>query len=184
MAGRTGAGASSVRSGAVSYGMPIVSFDSLPDESRVWVFGSERALNDRDAQQLLSEVDGFLDRWKAHGVPLTCARDWRDAALLTVGVDTTQESASGCSIDGLFRTLQMLERSLGTRLLGGGRVFYREASGKVRCVGRDRLSEVAAEGAIDEDTPVFDTGLTTAGEWRQRFEAPARETWVGDLLRA
>ena len=164
--------------------MPIVPFESLPDESRVWVFGSERPLDDGDASRLLGEVDRFLGQWKAHGVPLTCARDWRDDALLTIGVDTTQENASGCSIDGLFRTLQSLERSLGTRLLAGGRVFYRDDSARVHCVGRNRLKDLVASGAIDEDTPVFDTGLTTAGEWRERFEAPARATWVAGLLRA
>jgi hypothetical protein len=163
--------------------MPIVPFESLPDESRVWVFGSERPLDDRDAERLLSEVDRFLAQWKAHGMPLTCARDWREDALLTIGVDTTQEKASGCSIDGLFRTLQLLERSLGTRLLGGGRVFYRDPSGHVRSVGRDHLSELATEGILGVETPVFDTGLTTVADWRERFEVPARETWVGDLLR-
>jgi hypothetical protein len=163
--------------------MPIIPFESLPDESRVWVFGSDRALDESEAQRLLADVDRFLGQWKAHGAPLACARDWRDSTLLTIGVDTTQENASGCSIDGLFRTLQGLERSLGTRLVGGGRVFYRDGSGRVHCVGRDRLSELAGSGAIGEDTPVFDTGLTTAGEWRERFEAPARATWVGELLR-
>lgn len=163
--------------------MPIISFESLPDESRVWVFGSDRTLDDGDAARLLVEVDRYLAEWKAHGAPLTCARDWRDDALLTIGVDTTQENASGCSIDGLFRTLQQLEQSLRIRLLGGGRVFYREESGRVHCIPRDRLPELVATGAINEETPVFDTGLTTAGDWRERFEVPARETWVGTLLR-
>jgi hypothetical protein len=164
--------------------MPIVSFDSLPDESRVWVFGSDRALDERDAGQLLAEVDRFLAQWKAHGTPLTCARDWREGALLTIGVDTTKENASGCSIDGLFRSLQLLERSLRTKLLGGGRVFYRDRSGHVHCASRDGLPILAATGEIGEDTPIFDTGLTTAREWRERFEAPARKTWLRELLRA
>src|SRR5437764_6578586 len=109
---------------AVSSSMPIVPFDSLPDASRVWIFGSDRALTGADADRLLAEVDRFLAQWKAHGVPLTCAREWRDQHLLTIGVDSTQESASGCSIDGLFRVLQTLERALSARLVAGGRVFY------------------------------------------------------------
>jgi hypothetical protein len=164
--------------------MPKVPFDSLPDASRVWVFGSDRPLSGADAERLLAEVDRFLAQWKAHGIPLTCARDWRDEHLLTVGVDSTQESASGCSIDGLFRVLQGLERPIGARLVGGGRVFYRDADGCVHCATRDQLPRLAAEGAITDQTAVFDTGLTTAGEWRERFEAPARDTWVGQLLRA
>jgi hypothetical protein len=162
--------------------MPIVPFESLPDASRVWVFGSDRALSGEDAERLLAEVDRFLSQWKAHGVPLCCARDWRDAHLLTVGVDSTVESASGCSIDGLFRILHSIERPLGTRLLGGGRVFYRDENGRVQCVTRDRLPELAKSHDVNSETPVFDTGLTTAGQWRSRFESPARTTWVGDLL--
>jgi len=164
--------------------MPIVLFDSLPDASRVWVFGSDRALSGADADRLLAEVDRFLAQWKAHGVPLTCARDWRDERLLTIGVDSTREGASGCSIDGLFRVLQSIERPLGSRLVGGGRVFYRDADGRVQCVSRDELTALAASGAIKDDTVVFDTGLTTMEAWRARFEAPARQTWVKQLLGA
>lgn len=162
--------------------MPIVPFETLPDESRIWVFGSDRPLSDSDAEQLLGEVDRFLGQWRAHGVPLTCARDWRDEHLLTVGVDSTQENASGCSIDGLFRVLQAIERPLTTRLVGGGRVFYRAADGSVQCVERARVPQLASTGAISPDTCVFDTGLTTAGDWRDHFEAPARDGWVGKLL--
>jgi hypothetical protein len=174
----------SLRAGAgyIFTAMPIVSFDSLPDASRVWVFGSDRSLSGADADRLLAEVDRFLTHWKAHGVPLTCARDWRDEHLLTIGVDSTQENASGCSIDGLFRVLQGVERPLGARLVGGGRIFYRDDTGRVQCVARDRVAHLAATGAISDDTAIFDTGLTTAGEWRARFEAPARESWVGQLL--
>jgi len=163
--------------------MSIVPFESLPDVSRVWVFGSDRALTGGDADRLLVEVDRFLGQWKAHGLPLMCARDWRDEHLLTIGVDSTRESASGCSIDGLFRVFQAIERPLGTRLVGGGRIFYRDAAGRVQCVARNRLPELVANGAVTDATPVFDTGLTTAGEWRERFEAPAGATWVGALLR-
>jgi len=162
----------------------MVSFNSLPDASRVWVFGSDRALSGADADLLLAEVDRFLGQWKAHGVPLTCGRDWRDEHLLTIGVDSTREGASGCSIDGLFRVLQAIERPLGSRLVGGGRVFYRDAEGHVQCVDRAKLASLAATGVITDNTAVFDTGLTTMGEWRARFEAPARTTWVKQLLGA
>jgi hypothetical protein len=164
--------------------MPIVPFETLPDASRVWVFGSDRSLTGPDADRLLGEVDRFLGQWKAHGVPLACSRDWRDERLLTIGVDSTRENASGCSIDGLFRVLQAIERPLGTRLVGGGRLFYRDSAGTVQCATRDQLADLAARGAINDGTVVFDTGITTVGEWRDRFEAPAAETWVGELLRA
>jgi hypothetical protein len=62
-------------------------------------------------------------------------------------------------------------------------VFYRDEDGRVNCVARDALPGLAATGAVTEETAVFDTGLTTAGAWRDRFESPARATWVSRLLR-
>jgi hypothetical protein len=80
--------------------------------------------------------------------------------------------------------LQAIEKPLASRLVGGGRVFYRDEEGRVQCAARSELPQLAGRGAVNHDTTVFDTGLTTAGEWRERFEAPARATWVGDLLHA
>ena len=162
--------------------MPIVPFSTLPSESRVWVFGSDPALTGDAAEKLLAEVDGFLAQWKAHGVPLTCSREWSHDRFLTIGVDTTQETASGCSIDGLFRTLQVLERALGARLVAGGRVFYRDDEGRVQSTSRDRFGALAERSVVSAGTPVFDTSVTTAADRRARFETTAEESWVSSLL--
>src|SRR5687767_3785134 len=112
--------------------MPVVDFNALPSDARVWIFASDRPLGRDEANVLLNEVDRFLEQWKAHGVPLRSARDWREDRFLAIGVDPTAEQASGCSIDGLFRGLRALEGRLATALLAGGRVFYRDATGQPR----------------------------------------------------
>jgi hypothetical protein len=162
--------------------MPRVDFDRLPPQARVWVFASDRPLTGGDARTLLDEVDRLLAQWKAHGAPLRSAREWKEDQFLAIGVDPTVEQASGCSIDGLFRGLQALERTLDTRLVAGGRVFYRDASGRPRLVARADLSTLAASGVVGNETPVYDTSVTEARAWRERFVQPARETWVASLL--
>ena len=161
--------------------MPIVPFDDLPDSARVWVFASDHPLSGAVADTLLAAVDRFLSEWKAHGVPLRCARDWRDGRFLAVGVDVNAEQASGCSIDGLFRTLQQLEQVIGSRLVGGGRVFYRTKAG-IEAATRDQFAERVRTGDIARETPVFDTSLTGAGDWRQKFERPAGQTWTATFF--
>ena len=70
--------------------MPITNFNMLPDSARVWVYGSEPALNEEQTKEMLDEVDRFLHGWKAHGVPLHSGRDWADDRFLTIGVDQEQ----------------------------------------------------------------------------------------------
>jgi hypothetical protein len=162
--------------------MPIVPFESLPDSSRIWIFGSDRPVTGAAAEQLLGAVDKFLDAWRAHGDPLRCGRLWADNRFLVIGVDQSTANASGCSIDGLFRVLQQLEREIGAQLVGGGRVYYRDHGGAAQCVSRADLDNLVSRGEVGPDTVVFDTSITDLGEWRARFEQPARKTWVGGLL--
>jgi hypothetical protein len=162
--------------------MPAVSFSALPDDARVWVFGSSDALSGESERELLAHVDAYLQGWHAHGTPLSCAREWREGRFLAIGVDQSTAGASGCSIDSLFRILQGLEKSLGTSLVAGGRVFYRDQAGAVECVDRPTFGARARAGVIGEETPVFDTSVTTADEYRRRFERVVRDSWHAALV--
>jgi hypothetical protein len=159
-----------------------VPFHQLPDHARVWIFGASSPLAPDAREQLLSLVDRYLDQWKAHGAPLTCARDWRDDRFLAIGVDQSVAGASGCSIDALFHELQSLERAMGTSLVAGGRVFYRDRSGAIQCVDRSDFARLASERQVSADTRVFDSTLTSAADYRTRFEAAAKDAWHAALL--
>lgn len=162
--------------------MPLVPFNALPDDARLWVFAASDPVTGESAESLLNAVDEWLADWKAHGEPLTCGRDWRDDRFLAIGVDQSTAGASGCSIDALFRILQNLQGELGTSLLSGGRVFYRSGGGAIEATTRVEFGERAARGEVSDDTPVFDTSLTSAGAWRSAFERSAANSWHRDLL--
>lgn len=160
--------------------MPTAPFTSLSDAARVWVFAAERPIRGEPAQWLLGEIDRFLARWQAHGAPLTCARDWRENRFLIVAVDGP--GASGCSVDSLFRTLKAMEPIVGTALVGGGRVFYRDPQGFVTGATRDEFTELAAAGMVRPDTRVFDTSVTTLAGLRDHFETDVAHSWHATLL--
>jgi hypothetical protein len=162
--------------------MPVLPFEALPDDARLWVFAAAADVDAEDAPKLLHNVDLFLASWAAHGHPLTSARQWRDDRFLAVAVDQRTEGASGCSIDGLFRTLQALEKVVGTSLLTSGLVHFRDSIGLVHSMTRDDFVRLARQGGVDAESHVFDTTVTTAGEYRTRFERKAGESWHAQLL--
>jgi len=155
----------------------MVNFGELPDDARVWVFAADVELSASQAGLLLGEVDAFLRDWEAHGEPLTCARDWRENRFLAVGVDQSATGASGCSIDGLFRTFKAIAPAIGTNLLAGGRVFWRDGTGAAQVTDRAGFKRMASEGTVGSETRVFDTTVETAGGWRDRFEVAAGTSW-------
>lgn len=164
--------------------MPTVDMKSLPDLARVWIFASSRPLTAAEEKQLLEEVDGFLEEWRAHGEPLTSARDWREHRFLSIAVDQRDAHASGCSIDGLYRVLKAAEQRLGTRLLGGGTIHFRAPSGEIEALSREDFANAAEHGEITRDTAVFDLTVGLVGEWHSGFEKSAGRSWHAQLLPA
>lgn len=160
--------------------MPRIEFSAIPDRARLWIFVADVPVV--DPAPLLSAVDGHLAQWAAHGVPLVCARDWRDARFLAIAVDEAATGASGCSIDGLFRTIGRVQSQVGADLLASGRVAWRDEAGAIRVASRGEFEAQAVAGIVGADTPVYETLADTVGAWRAHFERPASESWVRALL--
>jgi hypothetical protein len=162
--------------------MPLARIEDLPDSSRTWVFGADGNLDKGATDLLLREADRFLSQWHAHGSPLMAAQDWKYGRFLTVAVDQSTAGASGCSIDGLFRSLKAMDPRLGASLVTSGLVFYRDSKGAIQSVDREQFTELSAEGKVKSTTRVFDPTVTTLGEWRARFELDAAHSWHAGLL--
>jgi hypothetical protein len=157
--------------------MPVVPFDQLPGDARLWIFAAGRPLSSNESESLLAVVDQFLSHWKAHGVPLTTARDWRYDRFLLVGVDEASAGASGCSIDAMARQLEQLESALGVSLLDHGPVLFRRGNAIER-LSRAEFAALARQGAVSPETVVFDNTLTRVGDVREgKWETPARASW-------
>jgi hypothetical protein len=160
--------------------VPQIDFSDLPSRARLWIFAADRAVS--DPTPLLDAVDAHLEQWAAHGVPLVCAREWRDNRFLAIAVDEAATGASGCSIDGLFRTIARVQPQIGADLLASGRVAWRDGEGVIRVGSRGEFEALAAAGSVNAATPVFETLLESVGEYRTRFERVAEESWVAELL--
>ena len=157
--------------------MPRVGFDELPPEARLWIFAAERPLTDPERARVTREVDDFIDRWAAHDVPLTAARDVRYRQFIFVAVDERAAGASGCSVDALVRRMKDLQAELGVELVNHAPVLYREGAGIER-VSRERFADLAENGAVSPGTVVFDNTLTRVEQVRAgRWELPAGESW-------
>jgi hypothetical protein len=157
--------------------MPLVAFDALPPDARLWVFAADRPLAGEQRDRLLQAVDGFLGQWTAHGHPLTVAREFRYDRFLLVGVDEASAGASGCSIDAMVRTLRELEQALAVQLLDHGPVLFRRGDAIER-LPRPDFAALARKGEVSPDTVVFNNTVTRVAELREgRWETPARASW-------
>ena len=149
----------------------------LDDDARIWIFGISPRLSDQQTSQVLAQVDGFLEKWAAHGTPVTSARELREGSFLVIAVDRRSET-SGCSIDRMFGLLRQFETEFKVSLLDPDRIFYRSGDGGVHAITRSKFRESG-----DPHTVVFDLLAERLGDLRKgRWERPAKDSWHARLL--
>ncbi len=159
--------------------MPMIDFAQMPESARLWIFAADRPLRETERDTLLNRVDAFLERWSAHGAPLTAARDLRYDRFLFISVDEAAAGVSGCSIDALVRDLRALESELEITVVDHAPILYRDGEA-IQRLPRPAFAELVQAGSVTPETPVFNNTLTTVGQLRSgQWEVPAAESWHG-----
>ena len=77
----------------------VVTFDKISDESRIWIFQSNRLIADLDIESLKKQIDIFLSSWTSHGNQLMVASKIKYNLFIIIALDQSCSTASGCSID-------------------------------------------------------------------------------------
>lgn len=156
--------------------------DSLPPQSRIWVYGAERALTPTESRTVRQRAQAFVGDWVSHNRDLAAGADVLHDRFLVLSVDESQAEASGCSIDGSVHFVQQLGAELGVDFFNRMRFSYRDAGGDIVTVGRDEFRERYQRGEIGNDTIVFDPLVKELGELRQIFERPLEDSWHSRMV--
>lgn len=151
---------------------------SLPDESNLWIYASDRSLRPEEKERLDRFMTRFLDQWESHGHTVTGGYEIREGRFLLVAGRIPDARISGCGIDESVRVLDRIADELGFDWLPSLHVFFRSEDGSVRAVSRSKFEELARAGDVHAETPVFDVALDDLGTLRRTgLERPAGESW-------
>ena len=136
----------------------IVPFDKLPEESRVWIYQSNRVFTVGELDFIKANANDFLNNWTAHGANLQAAIDIPYDRFLVIALNESLQSASGCSIDSSVRFIQNLEKKLGVILLDKMNVTYRIRN-KIEYISLKDFRKMAKKKLLNSDVIVFNLSL-------------------------
>jgi hypothetical protein len=155
----------------------VTPFSSLPDSSRIWIFPADRKLSPEESRELLATLDSYLANWEAHGAPVRGARELRYDQFVIIAADPEVTAPSGCSIDDMTRAIKAASAKFHVDFFSPMKVFYK-SSDDVRVTTRSEFRALANQGAINEETTVFDNAITSLADLRAgKWELPAGESW-------
>lgn len=154
----------------------LVDFESLPDTSRIWIYQSNRSFTDTELEEIKENLGDFLKEWTAHGSALKAGFEIRYKRFLIIGLDQSNASASGCSIDASVHFIQQLEQQYNVTLLDRMNVSFKQGD-FVAYKPLSDFKKMAKEKAISKNTIVFNNLVATKLEYLENWEVPASDSW-------
>lgn len=154
----------------------LVDFNALPDTSRIWIYQSNRSFTTAEEEEIKQAISDFLTKWTAHGAQLKAGYELKYHRFIVVGLDQTNASASGCSIDASVHFIQSLEQKYDVSLLDRMNVSYKQGEYIAYKPLKD-FKKMAKDKAVSKNTIVFNNLVATKQEYLENWEVPASDSW-------
>ena len=153
-----------------------VPFDTLPEESKVWIYQSNRKFSDEELEAIETELKNFVEGWAAHGTGLEASFETRYNRFIILAVNQEAQNATGCSIDASVHFIQQLEQKYSVELLDKMNVTFKQGE-HITHKSLIDFKKLAKDKSVSANTVVFNNLVNTVGEFQDFWEVPASESW-------
>ena len=132
-----------------------VPFDTLPEESKIWIYQSNRKFSDDEMAEIETNLKEFVENWAAHGTGLTASYLLKYNRFIILAVDQEMQMATGCSIDSLGTVMREIDQEFQLGLFDRMKAsFIQDGETKTLKLQDFRLG--LKNGTIPNDIEVFD----------------------------
>ena len=154
----------------------FVDYRELPDNSRVWIYQSNREYTQTEIDFIKEKAEAFVEQWTRHGQDLKGSFTIKYNQFLILGVDEGFNHVSGCSIDASVHFVQAIEKALGLDMMDKMNVSFKVGD-HINIVKMSAFKQFAQENKIDGNTVVFNNMIATKSELETNWEVPASQSW-------
>jgi hypothetical protein len=155
---------------------------NFSDNSKVWVYQSDRKLNSKEVTHLKEQVQNFVQNWISHNNQLKAFGDIYLDQIIILMVDESNASASGCSIDTSVAFIKQMGHKYDIDFFNRWNFLILNSQQNVQLISKDELQDLFQKGRIDLDTLFVDSLVKTLAEFKIGFIKPLRDSWHKNFL--
>ena len=160
----------------------LVDFNTLPEESRVWIYQANRSFTEEELTGIKEKLNAFIENWTAHGSDLQSGYTIEYKRFIVIALNQNISSATGCSIDASVHFIQQLEKEYNVDLMDKMNVSYKQGEYVAHKTLLD-FKKMAKDKAVSKNTIVFNNLVNNIAEFKENWEVPASESWHSRFLK-
>lgn len=151
-------------------------FETFSPDTKVWIYQASRELTVEEHTVLMGSLSHFCRDWTAHNNQLKADFDLLYDRFITLVVDESHNTATGCSIDKSVRLLKELGEKFELDFFDKMQIAYM-IDYEFQISHFNDLKNLYKKGAIDDETLFFDTNIQTLGDY-ENFVKPLKNHWL------
>lgn len=150
-------------------------FTQFPDQSKIWLYQSDRALSKEEMKQLENELVAFVEGWAAHGSKLWAGAKVLNPYFVIVAVNDSLVPPSGCSVDASVHKMKDIGLKIGINFFDRMKVTIQE---------REELKQIHfSELDTHQEALIFDPLINSLGELRRAWPRPIEKSSFAHMVR-
>ena len=159
----------------------ITDFKKLPEDSRVWIYQSDRNLTESDIKIIENKTTLFLNNWKAHGNDLQASYLIIENRFLVIAVNERFNPIGGCSIDYSLQLVNDISSTINLDLLNRLNINYRSKN-IIKSISLRDLKNRIKSRSFSPETIIFNTTVKTKKELLNDFEVKISSSWLSKFI--
>ncbi len=151
------------------------------DNSRVWIYQSNRKFNNQEAMVVVSVLNEFVSVWKSHGETVKGFADLFYEQFIVIIADESATTVGGCSTDSSVHIIKMIESKFGVSLFDRQLLAF-EIKEEIELLPLSQLKRSVQEGLINANTLYFNNTITSKLELIDEWVQPMENSWLSGRL--
>ncbi|HLW40300.1 MAG TPA: hypothetical protein VKX31_07915 [Brumimicrobium sp.] len=149
-------------------------FQEFPDQSRIWLYQSDRALSAAEMEALEQQLLVFSEEWAAHGNKMSASAKVVNPYFSILVVNDELVPPTGCSVDTKVNFIKELGQKMNVNFFDRMKVTL-EDQGELKQIHFSELKEY-------KDAFIYDPLLNTLGELRKGWPKAINQSSFAHLV--
>jgi hypothetical protein len=159
----------------------LVNFEDLPEESKVWIYPSNRKFYPNEIEEVEAKLKGFVENWKQKDDNFKASYRFLYNRFLIIVADDENVTLTNTDIDLSVSFILELQKMYNVELLDRMNICFKQGD-YIQYKELKDFKKLLKNRAVTGKTIIFDNLITSKTDLENHWEVPIEDSWYNRFL--
>ena len=159
----------------------LVNFEDLPEESKVWIYPSNRKFYPNEISEIEAKLKGFVENWKQKDDNFKASYRFLYNRFLIIVADDENVTLTNTDIDLSVSFILELQKMYNVELLDRMNICFKQGD-YIQYKELKDFKKLLKNRAVTGKTIIFDNLITSKTDLENHWEVPIEDSWYNRFL--